>query len=130
MTNEFNSTGFASDTASDKLSAAASAAKARAADLGRKTADTADQARSAAADGLSNAGEAIEEGAAEGGHRVRRAARATAKALSGSADYIRDNNARDMMEDALDVVKNNPGVALLSAVALGFLVARAFHSRD
>lgn len=130
MPNESNSTGFASGNAGDKLSAAASEAKARIADLGWKAADTADQARSAAAARLSNAGEALEEGAAEGGNRVRRAAHATAKALSGSADYIRDNSARDMMDDAMDVVKNNPGVALLGAAALGFVVGRAFSSRD
>jgi hypothetical protein len=35
-----------------------------------------------------------------------------------------------MMGDAMEVVKNNPGAALLGAVAVGFLVARALSSRD
>ena len=46
------------------------------------------------------------------------------------ADYLRENSARDMVDDAMDVVKNNPGVALLGAVALGFLVGRVFSARS
>jgi hypothetical protein len=34
-----------------------------------------------------------------------------------------------MMADVQRVVKNNPGIALLTAAALGFLIARTF-SRD
>jgi ElaB/YqjD/DUF883 family membrane-anchored ribosome-binding protein len=125
--------GFASGNPSnlhDTLSAGATDAKSRAAELGRKGTETADQARSSAAAGLSAAAGAIEEGAVEGSKRARRAAHATANALSSSADYIRDNSVRDMLDDATDVVKNNPGVALLGAVAIGFLVGRAFSSRD
>ena len=128
-----STSGFASGNPSnlnEKLSAAATEAKSRAADLGRKVTDTADQARSSAAAGLSSAAGAIEDGAVEGSNRARRAAHATAKALSSGADYIRDNSARDMVDDAMDVVKNNPGVALLGAVAIGFLVGRAFSSRS
>ena len=133
MATETGSSGFASGNPSnltDKLSAAATEGKARAAELGRKAADTADQARSSTAAGLSTAAEAIQDGADEDGRRVRRAAQATAKALSTGADYVRENSARDMVDDAMDVVKNNPGVALLGAVALGFLVGRVFSSRS
>jgi ElaB/YqjD/DUF883 family membrane-anchored ribosome-binding protein len=133
MATEPGSSGFASGNPSnltDKLSVAAGEAKSRAADLGRKAAESADQARSSAAAGLSTAAGAIEDGANEGGKRARRAAQATTKALSSGAEYLRDNSARDMLDDAMDVVKNNPGVALLGAVALGFLVGRAFSSRS
>ncbi len=65
-----------------------------------------------------------------GGPRAAGAARRTARAFSAGADYVRDTSARDMMGDAMEVVKNNPGVALLGAVAVGFLVARALSSRD
>ena len=113
----------------DKLSAAAAEAKSRAAELGRKVTDTADQARSSAAAGISNAADAIDDGAGEGATRARRAAHRTAKVLSSSADYIRDHSARDIVKDATDVLKNNPGAALLGAAAIGYLVGRAVTSR-
>jgi hypothetical protein len=126
MATETGSSGFASGNPSnltDKLSAAATEGRVRAA-------GSIDQARSSAAAGLGTAAGAIENGANEGGKRARRAAQATARALSSGADYLRKNSARDMVGDAMDVVKSNPGVALLGAVALGFLVGRAFSSRS
>jgi len=123
--------GLASGNAnfSDKLSGTVTKVRATAADLDRTMTDTSDQVRASAAAGVSSAAGAIEDGAAEAGNRVSRAAHATAKALSSGADYIRDNSARDMVADAMGVVKNNPGVALLAAVAIGFLVGRALSSR-
>jgi hypothetical protein len=132
MATEPGSSDFASGNPSkptDGLSAA-TGEKVRAADLGRKAADTVDQARSSVAAGLSTAADALEDSANETAKRTRRAAQATAKALSRGADYLRDNSAGDMMGDAMDVVKNNPGFALLGAIALGFLVGRAFSSRN
>jgi ElaB/YqjD/DUF883 family membrane-anchored ribosome-binding protein len=128
-----STSGFASGNPSnlrDKVAAAVHEANSRATDLGRKVSDTADQARANAAAGLGNAAEAIEDQADEAATRTRRAAHRTANALSSGADYIRDNSARDMMDDAIDVAKNNPGIALLGAVAIGFLVGRAFSSRS
>jgi ElaB/YqjD/DUF883 family membrane-anchored ribosome-binding protein len=130
MASEPSSSDFASGNPlrpTDGLSAAAE--KLRAADLGRKAADTVDQARSSVAAGLSTAAGVVQDGADESGKRARRAAQATAKAISRGADYLRDNSARDMAGDAMDVVKNNPGFALLGAIALGFLLGRAFSSR-
>jgi ElaB/YqjD/DUF883 family membrane-anchored ribosome-binding protein len=128
-----STSGFASGNPSnlrDKVAAADHEAKSRATDLGREVSDTADQARANAAAGLSNAADAIDDQADEAATRTRRAAHRTANALSSGADYIRDNSARDMMDDAIDVAKNNPGIALLGAVAIGFLVGRAFSSRS
>jgi ElaB/YqjD/DUF883 family membrane-anchored ribosome-binding protein len=133
MATESGSSGFASGNApnlGDKLSAAAAEGKARAGEMGRKAADSADQVRSAAAAGLGSAANAAEGVAKEGGKRARRAAAATANAISSGADYIRDTSAQDMVDDARDVVKNNPGVALLGAIALGFIVGRLFASRS
>jgi hypothetical protein len=133
MTNESSSSNFSSGSPpnfSEKLSAAAIETKARAADLGRKATDTADQARTATAAGLSAAAGAIADSADKGADRARRVAHRTADALSTSADYIRANSVRDMMDDVMGVVKNNPGVALLGAVAVGFLVGRAFTPRN
>jgi ElaB/YqjD/DUF883 family membrane-anchored ribosome-binding protein len=132
MATESGSSGFASGSPNfnEKVSVAGSEAKGRGADLGRKVTDAADQARSNAAAGLSAAADAIDDSADRSANRARSAAHRAANALSSSADYIRDNNVRDMMDDAMDVVKNNPGVALLGAVAIGFLVGRVFSSRS
>jgi len=128
-----STTGFAAGNPAnftDKVSAAASEAKARAAELAGKADQAADEARSRAAAGLGSAAEAVEGEAQEGAQTIRRAGRRAADALATSANYIRDNSARDMFEDAMEVVKDNPGVALLGAVAIGFLVGRAFSSRN
>jgi ElaB/YqjD/DUF883 family membrane-anchored ribosome-binding protein len=114
----------------DKLSGAATEAKARAENLGRKATETADQVRSTVAAGLSAAAGAVDKNADEGANRVRRAAHRTANALASGADYIRVKRIREMMDDAMDVAKSNPGAALLGALAIGFLVGRALSSRD
>jgi ElaB/YqjD/DUF883 family membrane-anchored ribosome-binding protein len=133
MATEPSSSNFASGSPSasnDRLSAVATEAKARAENLGRKATETADQARSSVAAGLSAAASAVDKNGNEGANRVRGAAHRTANALSSGADYIRDNSVRDMMDDAMGLVKSNPGAALLGAVAIGFLVGRAFSSRN
>ncbi len=64
-----------------------------------------------------------------GGARVAGAAHGAADALHSGADYLREHDMRQMVDDLREVVRNNPGVALLGAAALGFLVGRAV-SRD
>lgn len=89
------------------------------------------QARATAAGRMDRAASALDEQAESlpGGARVSSAAHSAADALATSADYIREHDLSDMMEDLRDVVRNNPGPALLGAAALGFLIGRAF-SRD
>ena len=105
--------------------------KGKAAEMGQKVADRIDENRGAAASGLESAASAIREKAdtLPGGERVANAAHATANAVGVAADYVRDNDVKAMVADVQKLVKNNPGVALLTAAALGFLIARTF-SRD
>ena len=49
--------------------------------------------------------------------------------MGTAAGYVRDNDLKTMVADVQQLVKNNPGPALLGAAALGFLLARTF-SRD
>ena len=107
------------------------APKGKAAEVGQKAADMIDENRGAAAGGLESAADALREKAdtLPGGERVANAAHATANAVGVAADYVRDNDVKAMLADVQRLVKNNPGVALLSAAALGFLLARTF-SRD
>ena len=105
--------------------------KGKAAEMGQKVADKIDENRGAAASGLESAAGALREKAdtLPGGEKVITAAHATADAVGVAADYVRDTDVKAMMADVLKLVKNNPGVALLTAAALGFLLARTF-TRD
>ena len=105
--------------------------KGKTAELGQKVADRIDENRGAAASGLESAASALREKAdtLPGGEKVANAAHATADAVGVAADYVRENDLKAMMADVQQLVKNNPGVALLTAAALGFLIARTF-SRD
>ena len=108
---------------------AAADLKSRASGIRDEAADAMDQARAAAAGGLDSAANALHRGAEAGESRVRGAANKAAGALATSADYVREHDVGDMVDDLMVVVRNNPGPALLGAAALGFLLGRAF-SRD
>jgi ElaB/YqjD/DUF883 family membrane-anchored ribosome-binding protein len=99
--------------------------------MGQRVADTIDQNRGAAASGMESAASALRDRAdtLPGGEKVANAAHATANAVCVAADYVRQNDLKTMMADVQQLVKNNPGPALLTAAALGFLIARTF-SRD
>ena len=105
--------------------------KGKGAEMGQKVVDKIDENRGAAASGLESAAGALRDKAdtLPGGEKVANAAHATADAAVVAADYVRENDVKAMMTDVQKLVKNNPGVALLTAAALGFLIARTF-SRD
>jgi ElaB/YqjD/DUF883 family membrane-anchored ribosome-binding protein len=90
-----------------------------------------DDKRGATAGGLDSAAATIRDNADRlpGGEKVAGAARAAADAVGTAANYVRDNDAKAMLADVQKLVKNNPGAALLTAAALGFLIARTL-SRD
>lgn len=89
----------------------------------------AEQLRASAAGGMETAASTLREKAEFGTGRVASAAHSAADAISTSADYIREHDLSEMVEDLRDMVKANPGPALLCAAALGFLLGRAF-ARD
>jgi hypothetical protein len=113
----------------ERLSDAASQAKRKAADVGRMAADNIDANRAAAAGKLDTAAGVLHDKADAGGRTIAAAVHTAADAMTSSAEYIRDHDAKTMVEDVQRLVKNNPGPVLLGAVVLGFLVARSF-SRD
>ena len=104
--------------------------KGKSAEMGQKVVDKIDENRGAAASGLESAASALREKADTlPGGQVAHAAHATADAVGVAADYVRENDLKAMMADLQKLAKNNPGPALLTAAALGFLIARSF-SRD
>ncbi|HEY6516896.1 MAG TPA: hypothetical protein VIY50_12180 [Steroidobacteraceae bacterium] len=60
-----------------------------------------------------------------GGDAVKNAAHSAADALSSTAEYVRGHDLEEMRADVGKLVKDHPGAALLTAAALGFLVARS-----
>jgi len=87
-----------------------------------------DEKREALASGIDSAASTLRARADSlpGGEKVTRAAQGTAEAMEKAAGYVREQDLRGMLDDIQQVVKRNPGVVLLTAVALGFLVARSF----
>ena len=51
---------------------------------------------------------------------------AVARGIESAADYVRDQDLQTMLSDARQLVKRHPGAVLLTAVTLGFLLARSF----
>ena len=116
---------------SEKFTDASSQLKNKASELGRSAAAKLDSSRGAAAGGLDSAADKLHGNADSlpGGQKVSGAAHKVANGLSSTATYIREHDVNSMVGDFYEVVKKNPGPALLGAAALGFLVARSF-SKD
>lgn len=51
-----------------------------------------------------------------------------AEAVSGLADTLREKNADELFEDARNVVRSSPAIAIAAAAAVGFLMARVVRS--
>ena len=104
---------------------------AKASGVGQMAADKIDERRGAAAGGLDSAANTLHDKADKlpGGEQVASAAHTAADALASTAEYVREHDLKSMVADMQSLVKNNPGPALLTAAALGFLIARTF-SRD
>jgi ElaB/YqjD/DUF883 family membrane-anchored ribosome-binding protein len=121
-----------SDTAQsvkDKVTDVAATAKQKASDAGRQASDKIDEKRGPAADALRSAASTIHEKAEDlpGGETVKSAAHSAAEKLESTAGYIREHDVKAMLSDVEEIVKRNPGPSLLIAVALGFLIGRAFR---
>jgi hypothetical protein len=96
-----------------------------------KAVDAIDSRRERVARGMESAASSLRERADRlpGGERLAQPVRSAAGAMETAADYLRDRDAREMLEDAGEVVGRHPGAALLTAAAVGFLLARAL-ARD
>jgi hypothetical protein len=60
-----------------------------------------------------------------GGPKVADAAQTTAAAMEQAAEYVRDQDFEGMLADVQQVIKRHPGVVLLAAATVGFLIARS-----
>jgi ElaB/YqjD/DUF883 family membrane-anchored ribosome-binding protein len=98
----------------------------RTTEIGQKAADAIDEKRDTVARGMDSAASALREKAESlpGGDQVARAANAAADAMESAAGYVRDSDLKAMVEDVQQIVKRHPGATLLTAAAVGFLLAR------
>jgi ElaB/YqjD/DUF883 family membrane-anchored ribosome-binding protein len=124
MANEYPSSAQDPTSAAD-AGGAFTALKTKVQDVGAKAAQRADQARAGAAAGLETVASTLHEK----GDRVASAAHSAADAVTQGAEYLRANDVQTMKSDLMEVVRRNPGPALLGAAAVGFLLGRAL-SRD
>ena len=117
---------MSTDTFSDASQDAAAQFKSTAAEVGQAAAAKVDNRRGATASTIDAAATRLDAG----GQRVASIAHGAAGKLNSTADYIREHDTNAMFADVKTLVKNNPVPALLSAAALGFVLAKAFSSRD
>jgi ElaB/YqjD/DUF883 family membrane-anchored ribosome-binding protein len=102
----------------------------KARELGRTALEKAERSRHRTADALRGAADSIHRAADSrmGMDRVMDAAHRTADRIGNVADYVREHDSRQMMEDVGGFVRKYPGQSMLVAVAAGFLIGRAFRS--
>lgn len=110
----------------DKITDAASSVKQMASDMGRNTAETMEETRRATANGLDRTASALHQG----GDKFTGLAHSTADKLAGTAEYLRNHDMKSMMTDVEKAMKNNPGVTLLAAGILGFLLGSTLRRSD
>ena len=123
MANEYTSS--TPDSTSAEASRTYTTLKAKVQDVGEKAARRADRARVSAASGLDTLSSTLHKR----GDNVASAAHHAAAAVHSGAEYLRAHDVETMMSDLKDVVRRNPGLALLGAAALGLILGRAL-SRD
>lgn len=126
---------FAAEADTAKPAMFAGARQAFKDEAGKLTQTGIDKAKSYAVDGKDRAGGALDEFArlmtdAAGtvdeklGAQYGDYARSAANSLSGFAETLRNKDVDDLLEDAKELVKKSPAVAIGTAAAVGFVLAR------
>jgi hypothetical protein len=87
------------------------------------------RARGAVASAIDRAAEGLHDRAEHlpGVATATALAHGAATRLETTAEYVRDHGAREMADDVKEVIRNHPGKALLAAMVLGFVTARALR---
>jgi ElaB/YqjD/DUF883 family membrane-anchored ribosome-binding protein len=93
-------------------------------DVSRTVAEKADQAAGSVGSTLKTAADKIRENAPDSGY-LGTAARGVSDTLASGGRYLEREKLSGAFEDMTDVIRNNPVPALLIAVGVGFLLARA-----
>jgi ElaB/YqjD/DUF883 family membrane-anchored ribosome-binding protein len=100
------------------------------ADLGRKAEEKIDQGRVRAADTVDSTAATLRDRADQFASTTSHAVHNVTDKLQSAADYIRDNDARAIMEDVADLMRRYPAQSLAAAAVVGFLAGRALRNAD
>jgi ElaB/YqjD/DUF883 family membrane-anchored ribosome-binding protein len=115
-------------TIKDQASQAAAQVKDKVSDLGRKAGDKIDQGRMRAADTVDNTAATLRDRGDQFASTTSNAVHNVTDKLQSAADYLRDNDARAMMEDVADFMRRYPAQSLAAAAVVGFLAGRAIRN--
>lgn len=92
-------------------------------------ADKADEATDRASATLDGAADKVERAGRRMGDRVATVADKAASALGSTADYMREFDARDTMDEVTNIAKRHPMATIAIALAAGFLLGRSATPR-
>jgi len=99
---------------------------------GARARDYAAQGKDRAVDALDNVANLVGDAAAQVSEKLGAQyggyIQQAADAVSGLAGTLRDKDADDLVNDARDVVRSSPAIAIAAAAAVGFLFARVVKS--
>jgi hypothetical protein len=105
--------------------------KGRMANAGRGTMEKLAQTRHSTANAFNRAADALHRNADRlPGARSCDMAHKAASGLESTSRYLRDHDSRAMINDLEQVIRRNPGPAIIGALAMGFLIGRAVITRD
>ncbi|WP_136161563.1 hypothetical protein [Sphingomonas flavalba] len=97
-------------------------------EAGSKARSYANQGKDRATDALDNVARMMTDAAAQVddrmGEQYGRYARTAADAIAGLAGNLRKKDVDELMDEARDMVRNSPAVAIGAAAAIGFVLAR------
>jgi ElaB/YqjD/DUF883 family membrane-anchored ribosome-binding protein len=113
----------------DQIEDIAARAKDKAGQWTDAASETVDEQRKNVSTGLDRAASTLHEkaGSIPGGPRAVDAAHRVADGMEATASYLRQHDFADMREDVVNICRRHPVQALISAVAVGFLLGRAIR---
>ena len=117
-------------TIKDQASQTAADVRDKVADLGRKAEEKIDQGRVRAADTVDSTAAMLRDRADQFASTTSHAVHNVTDKLQSAADYIRDNDARAMMDDVADFMRRHPAQSLAAAAVVGFLAGRALRNAN
>lgn len=112
--------------ATDAVADAASEAKERASQFRRAASQKADDTRRVAADTMQDAAKSVRHRGQASSDAISGVANEAADRVEAGARYVRTNDFRGMVGD---MVRRNPGVTLIAAIAAGFALGSALGGR-
>src|SRR4051812_19729676 len=110
----------------DKLTGAASQVKDTATQYGRAAADNIDSTVRNAAGAVENTANTLRSQAGGQG-KMSDIAQTAASKLDSTAQYMREFDSRELITQVEDWTRQNPGIAIVSAAAVGFLIGLSFR---